>query len=178
MKLRPNRHTSAAMVATLALSGACQRAAQAPTPEPLPTISVERIAPLPVMRTAPTDSAVRRPEKRITLSASNADVRALLIGIAQAGDIDLVLSPDVKGRASVNLKDVPASEALRIVLAEAGLGINSPQGIILAWDPVVVFYDLPVNIDRVSADAIMRRYGVGREVAEWIVRSRAPAPMP
>jgi hypothetical protein len=146
--------------------------------EPLPTISVEQIAPLPVTRIAPTDSVAKRQEKRITLTANNADVRALLIAIAEAGDIDLVLSPDVKGRASVNLKDVPASEALRTVLAQAGLGINSPQGIILAWDPVVVFYDLPVNIDRVSAEAIMRRYGVGRDVAEAIVWARAPVTMP
>ena len=168
----------------LLVAGACSRSPApmmvvrpAPMPAPLPALVVEPLpSRMPLPRTARMDTASRPHEKRISLTATNADVRGLLIAIAEAGDIDLVLSADVKGRASVNLKDVPASEALRAVLAEAGLGIVSERGMILPWDPVVVFYDLAVNIDRLSAEAIMRRYGVGREVAEAVVRARSPTP--
>jgi type II secretory pathway component HofQ len=113
-------------------------------------------------------------EKRITMSATNADVRGLLVAIASAGDVNLVLSPDVQGRVSVAFKDVPVSEALRRVLTEAGLGVVAPKGMVLPWDPTLVFYQLPVNVDRLSEEAIMARYGVGRAIAEVLVRERKP----
>jgi type II secretory pathway component HofQ len=113
-------------------------------------------------------------EKRITMSATNADVRALLVGIASAGDVNLVLSPDVQGKVSVAFKDVPVSEAIRRVLTEAGLGVVAPKGMVLPWDPTLVFYQLPLNVDRLSEEAIMARYGVSRGIAEVIVRERKP----
>lgn len=144
-------------------------------PRPLPAMPAMQIA-TAVAAAPSTQGGVAREgnEKRITLTATNADVRSLLVAIASQGNVDLVLSPDVEGRVSMVLRDVPVSEALRRVMAEAGLGVTAKSGITLPHDPTTVFYRLPVNVDRLTAEGIMAHYGVGRAVAEMIVDSRPP----
>jgi hypothetical protein len=44
----------------------------------------------------------------------------------------------------------------------------------LPFDTVTVFYQLPANIDSLSVDGIIRRFGVSREMAELIAKSRRP----
>lgn len=107
---------------------------------------------------------------RITLTATNANVRELLPVLAAAAGVSLVMGSDVKGRVSVNLRDVPAVDALKAVIEEAELtvGIN---GIPVPFSPVV-FFQLPVDINTASAATIKARYDVSTEVAEWIVRAR------
>lgn len=119
---------------------------------------------LPVQRTGPGIT------NRITLTATNADVRELLPVLASAAGVSLVMGSDVRGRVSVSLRDVAAVDALRAVIEEAGLtvGIN---GIPVPFSPVV-FYQLPVNINTASAATIKARFDVSTETAEWIVRAR------
>ncbi len=172
-------HPAGALLALSAVVGCRQRTA--PRPSPAPSVTVTALPSLPAVqvasapsRAAPRGTSARAgaPEKRITLSATNADVRSLLLAIASQGNVNLVLSPDVVGRVSVVLNDVPVSEALRRVLTEAGLGVNAREGITLPWDPTIVFYQLPVNVDLLTVEGIMARYGVGRGIAETILDSR------
>lgn len=177
------RLTLAGIVTSVAL--ACARGAPpgapAPSPQPLPqtlpAIPVYEITPRTDTREAVMSRNVARDpfallatSKRVTLASSNADARTLLLWLARQADLNLVISQDVQARVSVNFRDVPAIDAMRAVIAEAGLSIlvgepGSP------WPPVV-FYQLPVNINQVSAEAIAARFGLSLELARWIVENR------
>jgi hypothetical protein len=108
--------------------------------------------------------------KRVTLSANNANARTLLLSLAREAGISLIVSPDVSARVSVNFNDVPAAEAMRAIISEAGLSVLT-AGLQSPWPPVV-FYQLPVNINLVSAETIAARFGVSAEMARFIVESR------
>lgn len=121
----------------------------------------------------PADPLARFPAgETITLSAVDVDVRALLPALAEAADLSLVMGPEVTGRVSVNLIDVPALEALAVVLEEADLMI-APEPLVAPWGPVV-FYVLPVNILEADLELIRARYRVSHEMAQWIVETRLP----
>lgn len=109
------------------------------------------------------------PERLITLTAVNADVRPLLIGIAREANIDLVVTSDVNQRVSINLKDTPATEAIVAIASAANLTFARPPQPEL---PPVVFYQLPVNINRESAAVIANRFGVSLALAKFIVGTR------
>jgi hypothetical protein len=110
--------------------------------------------------------------KRVTLTASAADARTLLLWLAQEAGVSLVVSPDVNARVSVSFTDVPAAEAMRAVMAEAKLSVLA-SAMQAPWPPVV-FRNLPVNINTASADVIAARFGVSDELAKWLVESRRP----
>jgi hypothetical protein len=65
------------------------------------------------------------------------------------------------------------ADALQAVMQEAGLQVLGNTGIQVPWPPVVVFYQLPVNIDELDVIGIQKRFGVSREIAETILQSRA-----
>lgn len=108
--------------------------------------------------------------KRVTLTSDNADARTLLLWLAQQAGASLVVSQDVETRVSVSFRDVLVVDAMRAIMAEAGLSIlvGAPTA---PWSPVV-FYQLPVDVDRASAEAIAARFGVSLELAKFIVESR------
>lgn len=151
----------------LALLGATACAPRKAPPPPLPAAPQVEPSnePLPAPRLAPAP-----PEKRLTFNAQNADVRRLLPLLAEAAGLSLVLGPEVQGTVTVYFRDVPASEALEIVLEQAGLSastgrIEPPYG-------DVVFYAPAVNIDRADVETIRARFGVSSEMARWIVANR------
>lgn len=166
----------------LAVAIACQHPATASKPSgdtlppPLPP---ERVSAPVLTSSVTTSSASAAPapeEKRITLSTygRDSDVKPLLQFIAQQGGFSLVLPTGLERRVNVDLRDVPVSEALETVLTAAGLSLAPTTGITNPSDTSVVFYQLPVNVDSLSAEAIMKRFGVSREMAELIVKSRKP----
>lgn len=108
--------------------------------------------------------------KRITLTATGADARTILLWLAQQAGASLVISPDVHARVSVTFHDAPVVEAMRAILAEAGLSVlqGPPKS---PW-PAVVFYQLPLNVELASAEAIAARFGVSLDVARFIVENR------
>ena len=171
------RALAALPILAAGLEGACARPA-APASAPLPPALPE--LPVPIARPTPLDRAPTRvpgdplagiaPGKPITLSARNVDVRTLLPAIAEQAGVSLVIDPSVQARVTVNFTAVPALEALRAVLAAAGLGLASgpPEPPIGA----TVFYAAPIDIERASAALIEERFGVSPEVARWIVANR------
>ena len=172
---------SACCVCAVVTASTCRPATPVGEPaEPLPPISVYEITPAQDS-TRVTVSRVAQPSlrdplarlgatRRVTLTASDADARTLLLWLAQEAGVSLVVAPDVKSRVSVHFEDVQAHDAMRAIMAEAGLSVlTAPRQ--PNWPPVV-FYQMPVNVNEVSAERIIERFGVSAELAQWIVESR------
>lgn len=61
-------------------------------------------------------------KKPISLSFQNTPVRTILQSLAQFAGMNLVVSEDVGGHMSLNIKNVPWEEALEMVMTSQGLG--------------------------------------------------------
>lgn len=108
--------------------------------------------------------------RRVTLTASNAEARTLLLWLAQEAGVSLVVAPDATARVSVHFENVQAHDAMRAIMAQAGLSVlTAPRH--PNWPPVV-FRQMPVNVNEASAERIIERFGVSVEMAKWIVESR------
>lgn len=146
------------------------------TARPLPNIPVYEITPTDtagiIITRAPAGDSVTalRATKLVSLTASNAEARTLLLWLAQQAGVSLVVAPDVTARVSVSFTNVPAGEAMRAIMAEAGLSVVV-SGLESPWPPVV-FYQVPVNINQANAETIVARFGVTLEMAKWIVENR------
>jgi hypothetical protein len=110
----------------------------------------------------------------VSVHATNADARTLLVAVAREAGLNLVVDGDVRARVSVALTDVPAADAIRAIIESAGLAISGPS--MSAAATSIVFYQLPVNIDRASAATIAARFGTSAELANFIVESRPQPP--
>lgn len=176
-----------ATIAPLALSIACgppPRAVVVASGSPVPVsnpavrqpaivlgeLPVEQVI-IPTRPAAPLQLPAQLTTSRISLTATNANVRELLPLLAAQAGISLVMTPDVKGRISVYLRDITALDALRAVINEAGLVVGEDE-IPQPFGPVV-FFQLPVNINTASASVIKARFGVSDSTAKWIVRARS-----
>lgn len=133
------------------------------------------VAPLsePPVVVSPADTtAARAAEKMITLTGEW-DVRLALEEIARTAGYSLIISPKIQSKKiRVSLINVPASEALRAVLDAGQLTLEGTRGPTIPWNPSVVFYQLPVNVDSLGVEAIMKRFGVSRDIANLMVQSR------
>lgn len=164
---------AAALVVALVTSSCRPRRA---APQPMPEIPVYVIAPTDTSRLTIAPARAKDPigdlraSKLVSLTASNADARTILLWLAQQAGVSLVVAPDVTARISVSFTDVPAGDAIRAIIAEAGLSILAP-GLMSPWPPVV-FFERPVNVNDVSVESIVARFGVSKEMARWIVESR------
>ena len=135
----------------------------------LPRISAESLVEERSSADAPRDAAAS--DKLISVSAIDADVRPLLVGIAREAGLDLIVANDVNRRVTVNLRDVTAAQAIATISSAAGLTLAVPQQRQL---PSIVYYQLPVNVNAASAETIAARFGVSAEMARFIVESRKP----
>lgn len=174
-------------VATTALSLACHRTPavvmtgsppSSAAPQPQQQLSAPSGQPASVSP-APLSRPGAGMEEHVTIDTHGAeiDVRQALSFIASHSGISLVYSPEINKKVRLQLIDVPVSDALQAVLAVAGLTLESTtpktRG---TGSSSVVFYELPVNVDSLSADAIMKRFGVGRVIAELLVQGRTAKP--
>ena len=104
------------------------------------------------------------------------DVRDILGFLGHAAGIRFVFSPDINRKVRMTLTDVPISTAIDAVLAEANLTLEGTTSLNPPPTPAVVFYQVAVNVDSLSVESIMKRFGVGRAVAEALVRARTVRP--
>jgi hypothetical protein len=153
--------------------------ANAPAAPELPPIASATIITPDVDRAVParpsTDPlAALGATRLVSVHAMNADARSLLIAVAREAGLNLVVEGDVRARVSVTLTDVPAADAIRAIIGSAGLAISGPSmsGAVTS----IVFYQLPVNIDRASAATIAARFGTSAELANFVVESRPQPP--
>jgi hypothetical protein len=166
-----------ALVATLLLVGCWHRRQQAPV---APAAQVQEIipvtpgAPSAAVPVGPVASIPDPVEPTVDLEMADAPVRLILQRLADIGGLQLIIPPNLNKTLSVQYVHVPVSVALNDVLRRAGLRLGTGPAANLPFDTVTVFYQLPANIDSMSVDAIMRRFGVSRAMAELLVKSRRP----
>ena len=156
----------------IVLAGCAAPPRAAEEPAPMPELRVQQ-------RVGAEEPTPAEPEVipvtdgRVTLTATDADVRVILPLLAEAAGISMVLEPDVRGTVSVHFERVPALEALRETLSLAGLAVlaelRPPGG-------GTVFYTVPVSIDALTAEEIRARFGVSADMARFIVQARPPGP--
>lgn len=176
-------------IATLAVAAALTIAAAACQHRVQPEMHVSTAPVLPPAVTAPdtrpgraatrSDVGESAAEQRVTIDTygRDLDVRKVLDFLANQGHFSLVYSPEIDRRIRLQLNDVPLSVALQTVLTMAGLTLESTTEPPRApASTSIVFYQLPVNVDSLSVEAIMKRFGVGRGIAELIVQSRVERP--
>jgi hypothetical protein len=165
---------AAILAVTLVLVGCVRR-----SPEPVqPPSSPERVI-VPAtegvpVSAAPTSVMAEPPEPYVDLELVDAPVRLVLHRLAEIGGLQLVIPASLDKTISVQYVRVPVSVALNDVLRRSGLRLGSGPATNLPYDTVTVFYQLPANIDSLSVDGIMKRFGVSRAMAELIVKSRRP----
>ena len=177
MSSRFTRGLPAGLLATtLLLVGCLHRRSEPPAPAVAVTQEIVPITPaapggaFPVVPVGMTEPA----EPYVDLELADAPVRLILQRLADIGGLQLIIPPNLNKTLSVQYVHVPVSVALNDVLKRAGLRLGAGQAANLPFDTVTVFYKLPANIDSLSVDAIIRRFGVSRAVAELIVKSRRP----
>lgn len=160
----------------LVAGGCFHRGGPEPTPPP-PRLPVQQVVapvespPTPIISGVDVESAEPYIE---SLIAVDSDVRLVLQKIAEIGKLDLIISGGIRKKISVEYYHVPVSVALKDVLARTGLQLGTGTSAPLPFDTVTVFYRLPANVDSLSVDGIMRRFGVSRQIAELIVKARRP----
>lgn len=165
--------------AALVASGCFRRHGPESTPPP-PKLPIQQVT-VPLDAAPPTGlisgTEVEAQEPYIeSLIAVDSDVRLVLQKIAEIGKLDLIISGGIRKKISVEYYHVPVSVALKDVLARSGLRLGMGTSAPLPFDTVTVFYRLPANVDSLSVDGIMRRFGVSRAIAELIAKSRRPYP--
>lgn len=167
---------SCAMALVLvAVAGACYAppAVMVVNPPPLPQ---EQLAAPPALPPGTTAAVAKDTTVEYTVTVDthgrDADVREILGFLGHAAGIRFVFSPDINRKVRMTLADVPISTAIDAVLTEAGLTLEGTTSLKPPPTPAVVFYQIAVNVDSLSVESIMKRFGVGRAVAEAVVQAR------
>jgi len=94
-----------------------------PAPVPAP---VAKSAPLPdapleaVERTRASAAEFRKPARRYTLVIAGADARELFLSLARENDFNLVLSPEVSGTVTMDIKEATAEELMEEICGMLG----------------------------------------------------------
>lgn len=120
-------------------------AAQAPAPAPVvtekemaePAAPAEVVTPAPVVRERAAPAPAQQPVstemtmvvgerkyggRRISLDLQDADLVNVLRLFGELANLNMILSPDVKGKVTVRLVNIPWDQAMEIILKMNGLG--------------------------------------------------------
>jgi len=113
------------VLAGLLLIGGCQTFEQSKkerntsVADELATLSTASTAPVPISEEAALDTLIPQPstqpkiiEPRFDVSVKNADIRHFLLGLVDSTPYNLIVADDVKGKISLQLKNVTVSEVL------------------------------------------------------------------
>jgi MSHA type pilus biogenesis protein MshL len=112
---------AATLASALALAGcATQRAAQKEPPLKV-SVSKDPAPPLQPLPDAPVEAVegvktsteeFRRPSRRYTLALTGADARELFLSLARENDLNILISPDVTGAVTLDIKGATAPEII------------------------------------------------------------------
>ena len=75
-------------------------------------------------------TALAAPERRITIDMQDAEIGNVLRLLADVSGKNLVYGEEVKGKITLKLKNVPWSQALKVVLQTKGLGAEHDGNVI------------------------------------------------
>ena len=164
-----------ALATTLLLCGCFLRRNETPVePAQKKAVAAVPATVLPVYPDTPSSVVADSLEPRVDLEMVNAPVRLVLQKLADIGGLELIIPPNLNRTLSVQYVRVPVSVALADVLSRSGLRLGPGSLPNVPFDTATVFYRLPANVDSMSAEAIVRRFGVSSGLATLIVNSRRP----
>lgn len=85
-------------------------------------------------------SMEQRLKQIISLEYKDADVGSVLRSLSVTYKLNMVTAPDIKGKVTINLQDIPLEKALESILAVNGLVFQKRDGVLYvgAGDPQVV----------------------------------------
>ena len=89
--------------------------------------------------------------RRMDLDFVNADIHNIMRLISDVGQINVVLSDDVKGTVTMHLRDVPWDQALDIILRSKGLGMQREGNLIRVAPQAVLEKELEQEVARQKA---------------------------
>ena len=98
-------------------------ASAAPAAKPAPALKQASLPDAPlegVERPRASAAEFRRPAKRYTLVMAGADARELFLSLARENDFNLVLSPEVSGTVTMDIKEATAEELMDEVCGMLG----------------------------------------------------------
>jgi len=130
---RPLKTLAVALIGMTALGIGCAKA-QVVRKSPPPPVAVSVAPPAPAVKPAPLPDAplegverprssaaeFRKPARRYTLVMAGADARELFLSLARENDFNLVLSPEVSGTVTMDIKEATAEELMDEVCAMLG----------------------------------------------------------
>lgn len=134
---------------------------------PLPTLPAQPTLGPQVTESRPT--VIGPP--RVTITADNADAREVLVAIARVGGLNVVVSSEIRSRVTAHLIDVPADRAIQAIADANGLGVLHPEA---PGGATIVFFQTPLNVNAASAESVASRFGVSRELANFVVETQPP----
>jgi MSHA type pilus biogenesis protein MshL len=83
--------------------------------------------------TEPAHSAAGNDEARISVAAMAADMRSVLLTIADQVELDMVIDPDVSGTVTLEIEEMPLREALDAVIAPTGYEYAITDGLLRVY---------------------------------------------
>lgn len=107
--------------------------AEAPKPAAAPATRKERAvrqAEMPRQEEEILTEGRRYTGRRITLDFQDADIVNILRMFAELANLNMIISPEVKGRVTVRMVNIPWDHAMDIILKMNGLGYVREEGII------------------------------------------------
>lgn len=173
-RARPNRLPLVLLSGSLIVAGCFHRRREAPVETPAKPVQEIVISTPPAAIPSTGMAVAESSEPTVDLEMADAPVKLILQRLAEIGGLQLIIPPNLNKTLSVQYVRVPVSVALDDVLKRSGLRLGAGPAANLPFDTVTVFYQLPANVDSMSVEAIIRRFGVSRAVAELIVKSRRP----
>jgi MSHA biogenesis protein MshL len=111
------------------------------TPEPVRPRQLTRIeapakpADLEELWVTQVEEKRKLEERLLSFSVKGVDVREVLRGLAQAGELNIVFDPDISGSVTIDLKDVTLADALEMILGPLGLEYRRERNVIRVRKP-------------------------------------------
>ncbi|HEY2744012.1 MAG TPA: type IV pilus secretin PilQ, partial [Polyangia bacterium] len=95
--------------------------------------------------------------RRIELDFVNADIHNIMKFIAEVGQVNIILSDDVKGTVTMHLRDVPWDQALDVIAKAKGLGVQREGNLIRVAPQSVLEKELEAEVARRKAAVELER---------------------
>jgi len=134
----------------------------------VPALATEDVTP-PAPATAPPTPLVQEP---VTLSARSLDIQEVLAMLSRSRDLNIICGPDVQGTVSIELREVPFTEALQAVVAMAGMEVTRRGNIYFVRRPAG---DDPAATALCEARSFRLDYAQPDEVQSVIEQILSPA---
>jgi hypothetical protein len=89
-----------------------------------------------------TGTSLRYTGEKITIKFNDADIRDVIIYLCRVGGLNVVFHPEVSGKVTIDLKDVPWDQALDLVLKLNRLGKVLEGNVLRTGKPDVLIKEL------------------------------------